>query len=160
MQPIILIGTSLKDIYTLLDAGLKKNAALTAGIEDSNMRGSLDFKRNISKNTLRKLATGFGVFPIIFFVPSKNIKSELLKYNNEEGVIHIENFNDFLELIHLKEDFDAEAPSLNSEIISAIDNLFDVIQLAKKNKLSQKDINQKIHQALIGLTSSINEHHG
>lgn len=160
MHPIILIGTSLKDIYTLLDAGLKKNAALTAGIEDSNMRGSLDFKRNISKKTLRKLATGLDVYPILFFVPSKNIKSELLRYNSEEGIKHIANFNNFLELIHLKEDFDAEAPSLNSEIISALDNLFDEIHLVKKNKQSQKDLKQKICDALISLTSSINEQHG
>lgn len=160
IHPIILIGTGLNEMYTRLDRYLKKTVSLTAGIEESNMRASLNLRRNISKNTLRKLATGLDAYPIIFFVSSKNIKSELLTYKIEEGVSHFKNFDDFLELINISQDFEdqnEESSQLNNQILLELNILFDKIQSAKKNKLIQNDLKKKIYKALIDFTNSIIE---
>lgn len=160
-HPIILIGTGLDEMYNQLDSELKKTVSLTAGIEDSNMRASLNSKRNICKNTLRKLAKGLDVYPILFFVPSKSIKSDFLDYKNEEGIIRIKNFNSFIELLRLPQknnkNSDIKNQLLNDEIFSALDELFDIIQSAKKNQLSQSVLKQKIFEALINFTTSLIE---
>lgn len=160
IHPIILIGTGLNEMYTRLDRYLKKTVSLTAGIEESNMRASLNLRRNISKNTLRKLATGLDVYPVIFFVSSKNIKSELLRFKIEEGVSHFKNFDEFLELINISQDFDeqnVESSQLNNQILSALNFLFDKIQSTKKDKVIQNGLKQKIYKALIDITNSIIE---
>ena len=45
IHPIVLIGTGLNEMYNQLDSELKKTVSLTAGIEDSNMKASLNSKR-------------------------------------------------------------------------------------------------------------------
>jgi transcriptional regulator with XRE-family HTH domain len=160
IYPIILIGTGLNEMYTQLDRYLKKTVSLTAGIEESNMRASLNLRRNISKNTLRKLATGLDVFPVVFFVPSKNIKSEQLRYKIEEGVSRFNTLDDFLELINISQDFEEqneESFQLNNQIFCALNILFDKIQSTKKNKLIENSLKQKIYKALIDITNSIIE---
>lgn len=148
-------------MYTKLDTVLKKTVSLSAGIEDSNMRACLNSERNICKNTHRKLSTGLDVYPVLFYVPSKYINADYLEYKDREGIAYIKNFNSFLELIHFPqqktEEKAKEYQVLNEHVLSALDSLFDNIQLAKKNKMSEKAIKQKIVKALIDLTSSLIE---
>lgn len=162
MYPLILIGAGLNEMYTKLDSELKKTVSLKAGIEDSNMRASLNSQRNICKKTLRKLATGLDVYPVLFFVPSKNINSDCLEYMDQEGIAYIKNFDNFLELIRFSQQEtngnDIENKLFSKQILSVLDNLFEKIQLAKKkNNLSEKTIKEKIIKALINLTSSLLE---
>ncbi len=161
MHPVILIGAGLKEMYTKLDTELKKTVSLNAGIEDSNMRASLNSERNICKKTLRKLSTGLDVYPVLFYVPSKYINANSLEYKDREGIAYIKNFDSFLELIHFSqqktEEKVIEDQIFNEQVLSALDNLFDKIQLAKKNNLSEKVLKQKIVKALNDLTSSLLE---
>ena len=63
LHPIILIGEGLGEKYKALPIGEKKKVAILSDIEISNIPASLSHKRNISTNTLRKLATGLDVYP-------------------------------------------------------------------------------------------------
>lgn len=158
MYPLVLIGASLNEMYNQLDSELKKTVSINAGIEDSNLRASLDKQRNICKNTYRKLATGLDVYPIIFYIPSKHIEYDSLDYNEKEGVARIEDFNNFLELLQFPqnmEEEDIEDQLLNDEILSALEGIFNKIHSANNNHLNQKIIKQKIFKALINFTTTV-----
>ena len=63
LHPIILIEERLGEKYKALPIAEKKKVAILSDIEMSNILASLSHKRNISKNTLRKLTTGLDVYP-------------------------------------------------------------------------------------------------
>ena len=97
-------------------------------------------------------------------MPSKNIKSDFLDYKDEDGIIRLKNFNNFIELLQLSQEnnkkSDIENQLLNDEIFSALEDLFDKIYLTKKNQFSPSIIKQKIFEALINLTASLIESNG
>ena len=69
-NPIILIGASLEEMYKASGAELKKTVSITAGIDPSNITAYLSARRNICKNSLRKLTTGLDVYAVLLFIPS------------------------------------------------------------------------------------------
>lgn len=123
LHPIILIGEGLDEKYNGLPVGEKKKAAILSGIEVSNMPSSLCRKRNISKNTLRKLATGLDVYPVIFFLPSQFIRTGCLIYREDEGIAKADSIDCILNLsrMELLQEANASHPSFNNqEVLSSL----------------------------------------
>ena len=96
LHPIILIGEGLGEKYKALPIGEKKKVAILSDIEMSNIPASLSHKRNIGKNTLRKLATGLDVYPAFFFIPARCIQPECLVYKEDEGTVKVSDVRSIL----------------------------------------------------------------
>ena len=160
-NPIILIGPGLEELYKTSSAELKKVISITAGIEPSNLRAHLKANRNICKNSIRKITTGLDVYAVMLFIPSRNIKSELLEYEDNEGIVYVNNYEDFLELLKssldsTKED-NSEDQLMDKKLLSEIEVLLEAIQSAKKNNLSENAIKQKFWDAINDLTNSLSD---
>ena len=96
LHPIILIGEGLGEKYKALPIGEKKKVAILSDIEMSNIPASLSHKRNISKNTLRELATELDVCPAFFFIPAQCIQPECLVYKEDEGIVKVNDVRSIL----------------------------------------------------------------
>lgn len=160
-NPIILIGAGLEEMYKASATELKKEISITAGIDPSNIAAYLNKKRNICKNSLRKLTTGLDVHAVLLFIPSRNIKSELLEYKDDEGIMYVKNCEDFLELIKLSTN-DVNLNSLDEQVLdqallTELETLFEAIQSAKKNNISKNAIKQKICDAISDLAHSLSD---
>lgn len=124
----------------------------------SNITAYLNKKRNICKNSLRKLTTGLDVYAMLLFIPSRNIKSDLLEYNHDEGIMYVKNCEDFLELIKSSangtDSNNLEEQLLDQTLLNEIETLFEVIQSAKRNNVSKNTIKQKFCDAISDLANS------
>ena len=160
-NPIILIGASLEEMYKASGAELKKTVSITAGIDPSNITAYLSARRNICKNSLRKLTTGLDVYAVLLFIPSRNIKSDLLEYKHDEGIMYLKNCEDFLELIKSSTNGtnsnNLEEQLIYQSLLNEIETLFEVIQSAKRNNVSKNTIKQKFCDAISDLAHSLSD---
>ena len=160
-NPIILIGAGLEEMYKASATELKKEISITAGIDPSNIAAFLNKKRNICKNSLRKLTTGLDVYAVLLFIPSRNIKSDLLEYKHDEGIMYVKNCEDFLELIKSSANGpnsnNLEEQLLDQSLLKEIETLFEVIQSAKRNNVSKNTIKQKFCDAISDLAHSLSD---
>lgn len=160
-NPIILIGAGLEEMYKASATELKKEISITAGIDPSNIAAFLNKKRNICKNSLRKLTTGLDVYAVLLFIPSRNIRSELLEYKDDEGIMYVKNCEDFLELIKSSTNGtnsnNLEEQLIDQSLLNEIETLFEVIQSAKRNNVSKNTIKQKFCDAISDLAHSLSD---
>lgn len=160
-NPIILIGAGLEEMYKASATELKKEISITAGIDPSNIAAFLNNKRNICKNSLRKLTTGLDVYAVLLFIPSRNIKSELLEYKDDEGIMYVKNCEVFLEFIKSSANGtnsnNLEEQLIDQSLLNEIETLFEVIQSAKRNNVSKNTIKQKFCDAISDLAHSLSD---
>lgn len=160
-NPIILIGAGLEEMYKASATELKKEISISAGIDPSNISAFLNKKRNMRKNSLRKLTTGLDVYAVLLFIPSRNIKSDLLEYKHDEGIMYVKNCEDFLELIKSSANGtnsnNLEEQLIDQSLLNEIETLFEVIQSAKRNNVSKNTIKQKFCDAISDLAHSLSD---
>ena len=160
-NPIILIGAGLEEMYKASATELKKEISITAGIDPSNIAGFLNKKRNICKNSLRKLTTGLDVYAVLLFIPSRNIRSDLLEYKHDEGIMYVKNCEDLLELIKSSANGtnsnNLEEQLIDQSLLNEIETLFEVIQSAKRNNVSKNIIKQRFCDAISDLAHSLSD---
>ena len=156
LHPIILIGEGLGEKYKALPIGEKKKLAILSDIEMSNIPASLSHKRNIGKNTLRKLATGLDVYPAFFFIPARCIQPECLVYKEDEGIVKVSDVRSILNstVMDLSQETDPSDSFLyEREVYSLLDQLFEKLQRYNRSSISKQQFVRNLTPIMIQLFS-------
>ena len=113
LLPLIVVGKNLQQMYNESEPKRKKIVAIKAGIEDSNMRASLKPSKNISKQTLQKLATGMDVCPVLFYVSKEMFEKEYIEKHNADSVLYIKDFNCLSRILNIAQETDKMVENIN-----------------------------------------------
>jgi hypothetical protein len=155
LLPVIVVGKSLQQMYNESEPGRKKIVAIKAGIEDSNMRASLNPTKNISKQTLQKMATGLDVCPVIFYLSKSLIDKEFLEQENNIGVTYIKDFDHLMQIINIPEETDELIESINKEVLNILEDLKAKIHLLETTKLHRRVNKKSVIEIILDLSALI-----
>lgn len=155
LLPIIVVGKCLQQLYNDSQPKRKKVVAIKAGIEESNMRACLNPLKNIQKNTLRKIATGLEVCPIVFYVKKEVIDSLHLETHKNDSFLYVKNFDHLFRIMKIPHEKDEAAESINEEILHILDNLKEKIQQLEKTKIQNNEFKKSVIRTIIGLSDLI-----
>ena len=155
LLPVIVVGKSLQQMYNDSEPNRKKIVAIKAGIEDSNMRTSLNPTKNISKQTLQKLATGLDVCPVLFYVSKTMFDQEFLDNENRNSVSYVKDFDQLMEVLNIPQETDEVIESINEEVLSILETLKEKIHLLEATKLQRSVDKKSVIQIILDLSALI-----
>lgn len=155
LLPIIVVGKNLQQMYNESEPKRKKIVAIKAGIEDSNMRASLNPSKNISKQTLLKMATGMDVCPVLFYISREMFDNEYLENTNGRSVLYLKDFSELSHILHIPQQTDEMVDSINEEILHIMENLKEKIHLLEKMKLQHSVDKKSVIQTILELSALI-----
>ena len=157
---MIVVGKNLQQMYNESEPKSKKIVAIKAGIEDSNMRASLNPSKNISKHTFRKLATGMNVCPVLFYVSREIFDKEYLENQNGRSVLYLKDFGELTQVLNIPQETDEMVETINEEILHIMDTLKEKIHLLEKMKLQHSVDKKSVIQTMIELSALIKPKYG
>lgn len=160
LLPLIVVGKNLQQMYNESEPKTKKIVAIKAGIEDSNMRASLNPSKNISKQTFRKIVTGMDVCPVLFYVSREMFDKEYLENQNDKSVVYLKNFSELSHVLHLPQETDEMVDNINEEILRIMENLKEKIHLLEKMKLQRSVDKKSVIETIFELSALIKPTNG
>lgn len=160
LLPMIVVGKSLQQMYNESEPKRKKIVAIKAGIEDSNMRASLNPLKNISKNTLRKIATGLDVYPVLFYISKEKLDHSILEKHESNNVLYVKDFDCLLHQMNMPQETDEVIDNINKEVLNVLEALKEKIHLLEKAKLHRGVDKKSVYQTILDLSTLINPNNG
>jgi hypothetical protein len=160
LLPMIVVGKNLQQMYNESEPKRKKIIAIKAGIEDSNMRASLNTSKNISKHTFRKIATGMDVCPILFYVSRDIFEKDYLESQNEESVLYLKDFVELSQVLSIPKTTEEMVNIIEEEVLQAMDTLKEKIHTLEKMKLQHSVDKKSVIQTMIELSILIKPNYG
>jgi len=155
LLPVIVVGKNLQQMYNEAAPNRKKVIAIKAGIEDSNMRASLDPSKNISKRTLQKMATGMGVCPVLFYISKDLFDENCLNCQNGNNVLCVKDFRELSHMLSIPPETDEVVANINDEVLHILETLKEKIHLLEKMKLQHSVDKRSIVETIIDLSALI-----
>lgn len=152
---MIVVGKSLQQMYNESEPKRKKTVAIKAGIEDSNMRASLNPSKNISKRTLQKMATGLDVCPVLFYVSREKFDKEYLEKQNESSVLYVRDFSQLSRILNIPQETEEMVENINEEVLHILETLKEKIHMLKRTKLRHNVDKKSVIQTIVDLSDLI-----
>lgn len=137
-------------MYNESEPNRKKVVAINAGIDNSNMQASLNPTKNISRQTLQKLATGLDVCPVLFYVSKTMFDQGFLDNQNGNGVLYVKDFDQLMEVLNIPQETEEVIDRINEEVliifsVEMIRNTFpEISEQIIKNSLYRFSLNNRI----------------
>lgn len=160
LLPMIVVGKNLQQMYNESEPKRKKIIAIKAGIEDSNMRASLNPSKNISKHTFRKLATGMNVCPILFYVSRDVFEKKYFEKQRGKSVLYLKDFSELSHVLHIPQKTDEMVENINEEIHQIMETLKEKIHLLERMKLQNSVDKNSIIETILELSAFIKPTNG
>lgn len=142
-------------MYNESEPNRKKVVAIKAGIDNSNMRASLNPTKNISRQTLQKLATGLDVCPVLFYVSKTMFDQGFLDNQNGNGVLYVKDFDQLMEVLNIPQETEEVIDRINEEVLIILETLKEKIRLLETTKLQRRVDKKSVIQIILDLSALI-----